>query len=731
MADSTQLKERIKELTCLFRISSLDEKGLAAEEILQQSVQHILSGVQYPENCFVEIFYAGQRYRNRKPGPSCASIISKADTSQTHQIKITLEYKVSEDLSEEVLLFLPEEKGMLDAACKQLASKLNWLEVNSELELQRLTQNRSYLNANIGSWQIDFEKNRVYFSEVLATLLEADNKFRFTPNDLLKYVAEEKDKERLKSRVKEAIKLQESFNIELNLQSVHGKNIWVKIVGEPRFEEGKCINLFGTVQNIQRRKKIEKALSQRNQFIETALENLPVGIAIHTISDGKVQFMNRKFSEIYGWSEDKITEVDTFFKKVYPDDNYRNRISNRILEDMKSGNPDKMSWKGIQIFQESGAKRIINAKNIPVFDQDLMISTVTDVTKKFRAEEKLKANERRFKALVQDGSDLIAILDLNGEFTYVSPTSILVLGMEPERAIGNKMIDFVHRDDQAMIVDIMNNLPQRRRFVVKQVRFRSGDNKYKWLEASVTNMLHEPSVSGFVINAHDITERINHQNEMKNALAEKEVLLSEIHHRVKNNLAVVSGMMQLQLYEESDPNVQYKLQDSMLRIQTMVNIHELLYNTKSFAKLSFGDVIQKLGENVTLAMSGNKKVDLNIDSDPVVLNINQAIPCSLIINEVLTNIFKHAFKGRKAGKVNISIHQNGSKVELKIEDDGVGLSKDFNLDDGRTLGKNIIKILSEQLDADIKFYNNGSGTSFELQFEPRNISPKNQSRYKE
>lgn len=721
MPDSKKLEERLKELTCLYRISSLDEKELSAGDMLEKSVNYLADAVQFPNHCFVEIWYAGKEYKNDLSGSSSTNIHSVAFTSKTQQIKITLHYVANGTTPDNNLVFLKEEQAMLDAVCKQLASKLNWIEAKNQLELHRLTQNRSYLNANIGSWEYDVEKNRVHLSEVLITLLETEDRFELSPDELIKFIATEKERKRFVEEVKEAINSKSSFNIELIANTGTGKKVWMKIVGEPRFEDNLCIKLFGTVQKIQRRKQIEKALSQRNHFIETALENLPIGIAINSISDGKRQLMNQKFSEVYGWPEKEITDVDTFFEKVYPNKEYREKISKRIREDMESGDVSRMNWEGIQITQKTGEKRIINAKNIPVFQQDLMISTVTDVTEKFRAEEQLKANERRFKALVQDGSDLIAILNLNGEFTYVSPTSTMILGIPPKNAIGEKMINFVHEDDQKMIIDIMNDLPRRRRFNIKQVRFKSVENNFKWLEASVTNLLHEPSVKGFVINAHDITERIHYQNEIKKALAEKEVLLSEIHHRVKNNLAVISGMMQLQLYDEINPSVQEKLNDGMLRIQTMANIHELLYNNKSFAKLSFRDIIHRLANNVTAAMSGNKEIDLKIDSDSVDLNINQAIPCSLIINEVLTNIFKHAFKNREKGKIEISIDTKERKVDLVISDDGIGLPDDFNLDDNQSLGKNIIKILSEQLDADFKLYNSGNGTTFELHFEADDI----------
>jgi two-component sensor histidine kinase len=190
---------------------------------------------------------------------------------------------------------------------------------------------------------------------------------------------------------------------------------------------------------------------------------------------------------------------------------------------------------------------------------------------------------------------------------------------------------------------------------------------------------------------------------------------------VKNNLAVISGMMQLQLYDEPNPDVQAKLNDGMLRIQTMANIHELLYSTKSFAKLTFKDIIQKLAHNVKGTLSHNKLIGLKIESAAIDLNINQAIPCSLIINEVLTNIFKHAFKNRPKGEIFISITQKENRAKLTIRDNGVGLPENFDLNDNQSLGKNIIKILSEQLEADFKLFNNGNGTTFELQFEADDI----------
>ena len=719
MPDSNKLKERVKELTCLYNISSLNEKELTAGQLIKKSVLYLVEAVQFPSYCVAVVELDGEEYSNGSAGDTASSIQAEVQSMYAGQLVITVYYRKNDKLMAD-LVFLDEEQVLIDSVCRQLVSKIDWMYAQKILETKLATQKRSYLNANIGSWEYDLKKRELYLSDVLKKLLNLDESADAVPADLFQLIPGDSDRERFKVEVKEAIDLQKPFNTELPVQT-GSKKVWMKIVGESQFEGDECIKLYGTVQNIQRRKQIEKILSQRNHFIETALDHLPIGIAINTISDGKNRLMNQKFSEIYGWPEEDLTDINTFFEKVYPDKLYREKISKRIRNDIASGDVERMNWKGIEITCKSGEKRIVNAKNIPIYDQDLMISSVTDVTEQFRIEKQLRANERRFKALVQDGSDLIAILDLNGEFTYVSPTSTMILGIKPENAIGKKMIDFIHRDDRELIKGIMMNLPRRRRFVIEQVRFKSDDIHYKWLQASVTNMLHEPSVEGFVVNAHDITERINHQNETKKALAEKEVLLSEIHHRVKNNLAVISGMMQLQLYDETNPYVQAKLNVGMLRIQTMANIHELLYSTKSFAKLSFEDVIKKLAKNVMGAMSTNKDIGLTINSGAIELNINQAIPCSLIVNEVLTNIFKHAFKGREKGEITISINQKGKMVDLVIRDNGKGLPENLNLNDSSSLGKNIIKILSEQLEADFKLFNHGSGTTFELHFKADDI----------
>ncbi|MBD3616919.1 MAG: PAS domain S-box protein [Gracilimonas sp.] len=166
-------------------------------------------------------------------------------------------------------------------------------------------------------------------------------------------------------------------------------------------EHGNPISISGTVQDMTEQEEFQIKLKHRNDFIETTLENLPIGVAVNLMDSGTATLMNKKFTEIYGWPEEVINDVDTFFKKVYPDEAYRNRIIEMIQADIRSNNPDRMNWNGVKITTQTGEEKIINAKNIPLPEQNLMISTVVDVTAQAEAEKRLADSEYNYRLLFQ------------------------------------------------------------------------------------------------------------------------------------------------------------------------------------------------------------------------------------------------------------------------------------------------------------------------------------------
>lgn len=195
---------------------------------------------------------------------------------------------------------------------------------------------------------------------------------------------------------------------------------------------------------------------------------------------------------------------------------------------------------------------------------------------------------------------------------------------------------------------------------------------------------------------------------------EKEVLLIEIHHRVKNNLAIISGLLQIQAFDVEDEEVERKLVDSMFRIRTMASVHELLYESKNFSHVNISSMLEKLSSDICNTMKGGKEIEIQMVEEPVQLNINQAIPCALIINEVLTNVFKHAFVKRESGEIQMSVKSEGDNVKIVVQDNGVGLEE--NKKGNSSLGMHLLEILSQQLNGENHYFGDETGTRFTIEF---------------
>jgi PAS domain S-box-containing protein len=160
---------------------------------------------------------------------------------------------------------------------------------------------------------------------------------------------------------------------------------------------------------ITNRKKAEKALQEKNEFIHTVLDNLPIGVALNTINEGSAMYMNKKFEEIYGWPREELTDIENFFRRVYPEPSYRETLKQKIMADMQSGDPERMHWENILTTRQDGKQRIIDAKNIPLLEQNTMVSTVLDLTKQKRAELDLRELNQQLLRLVSTIKELARV----------------------------------------------------------------------------------------------------------------------------------------------------------------------------------------------------------------------------------------------------------------------------------------------------------------------------------
>lgn len=204
---------------------------------------------------------------------------------------------------------------------------------------------------------------------------------------------------------------------------------------------------------------------------------------------------------------------------------------------------------------------------------------------------------------------------------------------------------------------------------------------------------------------------------VKKALQEKEVLLAELHHRVKNNLAVMVGFFNLQLNNTENPEAKGILMESKNRVNSMALIHNHLYRKGDFSEIDFSNYIMDLVNEIkTSYPSKSKSVTVNCNIANIKLNLNVAIPCALILNELLTNCYKHAFNNKDQGTIQIDFNPMGNQqLRLMVKDNGQGLGKNFKNQD--SMGLSVIESLSEQLNGKHSYYSE-NGTSFELVFDP-------------
>lgn len=206
---------------------------------------------------------------------------------------------------------------------------------------------------------------------------------------------------------------------------------------------------------------------------------------------------------------------------------------------------------------------------------------------------------------------------------------------------------------------------------------------------------------------------------IKESIREKETLLAEIHHRVKNNLAVISGLLQLEGNNVEDEQTERIIKNSQLRIQSMATVHEMLYKAQNFNNLAFNDFIKKMVNSIhDIYKSAYSDLSVDIDAEDIDLNVNQAVPFGLMVNELVTNAFKHAYPDGGSGTVAISFYEEEGSVVLKVEDEGKGLDDDFSLEESESLGFSLIKILSTQIDAKIKIESE-RGTKITVVFEKK------------
>lgn len=427
-----------------------------------------------------------------------------------------------------------------------------------------------------------------------------------------------------------------------------------------------------------------------------------------------------------------------------------------ITNNYQSPNPLK---KGVP----EGHVNIIRHMNVPIFDEDkivivagvgnkeieynetdvhqltLMMQGMWSILRRQEADRKLRHLSHQNRLVLESVGEGIFGTDYKGIIIYGNPASARILGCTGEELIG-KHIHTIFKRYQSENKENFDELPLQITF--KEGKAYNGEDNFIKKDSTVFQaeynlapLIENEQVIGSVIAFHDITKRKQDEEDLKKSkerleasLKEKDVLLREVHHRVKNNMQIISSLLNLQSRNIKDETYLELIKESRDRVKSMAIIHEKLYQSDDLAEVYFADYIKSLANY--LFSSYTKKCDhikLSIESDNIYLDIDSAIPCGLIMNEILSNSLKHAFPWiesqntvsddlpKKEGQINIKFDKNDDKLILSISDNGVGFPKDFDIKNTDSLGLRLVNILVKQLNGRMEL-NNKNGSEFKFIF---------------
>jgi PAS domain S-box-containing protein len=485
--------------------------------------------------------------------------------------------------------------------------------------------------------------------------------------------------------------------------------------------DGQRVAMLSTIRDITVRKVMEQALGESEQRYRMLVDLAPVGIFETDVGGGCI-FVNDYWQHLTGLSHAEAMQYG-WLRAVHPDD--RERVLQASAATLQHGQPfdheyrfclpnGQINWVIVQITPIRDSKGAVKG----------YLGVLLDMTARRSMEDQARRHDLRYQSVIAAMGEGIVIHRQDGSIETANAAAVAILGLTIEQISGSAAIDpgwrAIYPDGTLFpyelhpaIVTLRTGTPLRD----APMGIQKPDGSITWISINAQPLYDATldAIVGVVASFVDMTAYRNAQAQLQESLAEKDVLLKEVHHRVKNNLQVIISLLRLQALPLTDATIKDLFRDTQNRVQAMALVHEQLYGTHDLAHINFASYVQQLTTSVLRSYTvqhGQITLGLEVAAD-IVLNIDLAAPLGLILAELLSNCLKYAFPDERPGRITIRAQRSEQMLSLVVQDDGIGLPPERPIAELMSLGLQLVHRLVNQLSGDLVI-SGPPGSRFEL-----------------